>query len=102
MAAKYDEAGTALVTAAQSARFHRRMRGAAQATSSGPPEALPDGTLQRQEAEIAQLLWAEVQTVYPALGGLSCEDGHTRSPGGTGFWTWLIPFKWPRADLNAV
>lgn len=78
VAAKYDEAGTALVTAAQSARFHRRMRGAAQATSSGPPEALPDGTLQRQEAEIAQLLWAEVQTVYPALGGLSCEELSTR------------------------
>ena len=54
------------------------MRGAAQATSFGPPEALPEGTLKRQEAEIAQLLWAEVQTVYPALGGLSCEELSTR------------------------
>ena len=81
VAAKYDEAGQAgqaLVTAAQSARFHRRMRGAAQATSFGPPEALPENTLKRQEAEIAQLLWAEVQTVYPALGGLSCEELSTR------------------------
>ena len=78
VAAKYDEAGQALVTAAQSARFHRRMRGAAQATSYGPPESLPEKTLKRQEAEIAQLLWAEVQTVYPALGGLSCEELSTR------------------------
>ena len=78
VAAKYDEAGQALVTAAQSARFHRRMRGAAQATSYGPPESLPEKTLKRQEAEIAQLLWAEVQTVYPPLGGLSCEELSTR------------------------
>ena len=78
VAEKYDGAGAALVTAAQSARFNRRMRGAAQATSFGPPEELQVGTQRRQEAELAQLLWAEVQKVYPALGGLSCEELSTR------------------------
>ena len=35
-AEKYDDAGAALVTAAQSARFNRRMRGAAQACPERP------------------------------------------------------------------
>ena len=78
VAEKYDGAGAALVAAAQSARFNRRMRGAAQATTFGPPEELQVGTQRRQEAELAQLLWAEVQTVYPALGALSCEELSTR------------------------
>lgn len=36
VAEKYDDAGAALVTAAQSARFNRRMRGAAQACPERP------------------------------------------------------------------
>ena len=36
VAEKYDDAGAALVTAAQSARFNRRMRGAAQACPKRP------------------------------------------------------------------
>tara|TARA_B100000795_G_scaffold147986_1_gene110868 strand:+ start:1094 stop:1609 length:516 start_codon:yes stop_codon:yes gene_type:complete len=36
------------------------------------------GTQRRQEAELAQLLWAEVQKVYPALIALSCDELATR------------------------
>ena len=55
-----DDARATLVKAAQSARFNRRMRGAASAYQYGNPEELAVGTLKRQEAEAGMLLWGEV------------------------------------------
>jgi len=63
------EARAALVKAAQSARFYRRVRAASEAPEL-PPEELTDGTLESVEAQKAVLLWEEVAVVYPALAGI--------------------------------